>query len=157
MESSASEQLAVAALVPANAISDESVQRALEAVLSSSTFREAEILKRFLRYIVEQTLVGHGDLLKEYKVGLEVFGRDPSFDPRLDPAVRMAARRLRSKLSEYYEHEGRRDGLRIDVPKGGYAASFTIPPREPLSLESSLPATPSPRPDAPGCWCWLCP
>jgi TolB-like protein/tetratricopeptide (TPR) repeat protein len=143
--SSPSEQAAGAALVPANVISDESVRRALEAVLSSSAFREAEILKRFLRYVVEQTLLGRGDELKEYKLGLEVFGRNPSFDPRLDPVVRMAARRLRSKLSEYYEKEGRQDGFRIDVPKGGYAASFAVPTREPLSLESPFPTTLSPR------------
>jgi TolB-like protein/Flp pilus assembly protein TadD len=127
-----------------NAISDESVSCALESVLSSSTFREAEMLKLFLRYIVEQTLRGHADELKEYRLGLEVFGRDPSFDPRLDPLVRMAARRLRAKLTDYYEGDGARDALRIDVPKGGYGARFTVPAHEPQPLESPFPATSPP-------------
>jgi hypothetical protein len=62
-------------------------------ILSSEAFRDAEALRRFLRYTVERTLHGEGDLLKEYRLGLEVFDRDSSFDPRLDPVVRMAARR----------------------------------------------------------------
>jgi len=102
--------------------------RELEAVVCSGPFREAGLLRRFLRYSVEQTLLGRGDELKEFRLGLEVFGRDASFDPRLDPVVRMAARRLRSKLAEYYESEGRQSALRIEIPKGGYAARFTAIP-----------------------------
>ena len=129
-----------AGVTPAKGISNIAVRSELEAVLSSGAFREAEVLKRFLRYVVEQTLLGHGEELKEYRVGLEAFGRDSSFDPRIDPVVRMAARRLRSKLGEYYENEGRGNALRIDVPKGGYAASFraTAPP-EPQATRSPVP------------------
>jgi tetratricopeptide (TPR) repeat protein len=96
----------------------------LEQLLASPSLRDAELLKRFLRYIVEKTLAGEGDQLKEYRLGLEVFDRDTSFDPRLDPVVRMAALRLRVKLREYYEHGGRGSLIRVEVPKGGYAASF---------------------------------
>ncbi len=96
----------------------------LEQLLVSPSLRDAELLKRFLRYIVEKTLAGEGDRLKEYRLGLEVLERDPSFDPRLDPIVRMTARRLRAKLREHYENGGRDARLRIEVPKGGYAAAF---------------------------------
>ena len=106
-------------------IPEAAVRAELERILSSEQFREAAGLKRFLRFAVEQTLRGEGDLLKEYRVGVEVLDRGTSFDPRLDPAVRMAARRLRTKLREYYESEGLEDPVRIEVPKGAYAATFS--------------------------------
>jgi hypothetical protein len=89
------------------------VGKELEKILSSDGFRGAEGLKRFLRYTVERTLHGEGGQLKEYRLGVEVFDRDSSFDPRLDPVVRMAARRLRSKLKDYYETEGIQDPIWI--------------------------------------------
>jgi eukaryotic-like serine/threonine-protein kinase len=111
---------------PASRPSEESVLRALEAILFSEPFREAEILKRFLRYSVEHSLRAEQDGLKEYRLGLEVFDRHSDFDPRVDPVVRMTARRLRSKLSEYYEGEGRASEIRIEVPKGAYRATFAL-------------------------------
>ena len=100
------------------------VGKELDKILSSAVFRDAEGLRRFLRYTVEHTLHGEGGQLKEYRLGVEVFDRDSSFDPRLDPVVRMAARRLRSKLTDYYETEGVQDPICIAVPKGSYAAAF---------------------------------
>jgi TolB-like protein/Flp pilus assembly protein TadD len=100
------------------------VRGELERVLASPALRDSDGLKRFLRYIVERTLAGEGDQLKEYRLGLEVFDRDSSFDPKIDPVVRMAARRLRAKLHEFYENGGRGSTVRIEVPKGGYAAAF---------------------------------
>jgi TolB-like protein/lipoprotein NlpI len=96
----------------------------LQRLLASPSLRDSDNLKRFLRYVVEHTLAGEGDQLKEYRLGLEVFDRDPSFDPKVDPVVRMAARRLRTKLQEYYENGGRGASVRIEVPKGAYAATF---------------------------------
>jgi len=120
-------------------ISDSVVRRELDAVLASGPFRGAELLKRLLRYAVEQTLLGHARELKEYRVGLEVFGRNGSFDPRLDPVVRMAARRLRAKLSEYYAADGQRADLRIEIPKGGYAARFSAAPVRALAETLAAP------------------
>jgi TolB-like protein/Tfp pilus assembly protein PilF len=111
---------------------DADVLKELDKILSSDAFRDAEVLKRFLRYTVERTLHGEGDRLKEYRLGVEVFDRDSSFDPRLDPVVRMAARRLRFKLKDYYETEGLKDPLCIAVPKGSYAAAFS--PRAPKEV-----------------------
>ena len=102
----------------------------LERLLASPSLRDADHLKRFLRYIVEHTLAGEGDGLKEYRLGVEVFDRDASFDPKIDPVVRMTARRLRAKLKEHYENGGLGATVRIGVPKGGYAACFVqAPPR----------------------------
>jgi len=103
-------------------VSPDEARSELSKILASDSLRDSEMLKRFLSYVVEQTLAGKADQLKEYRLGVDVFEREDSFDPRLDPVVRMAAGRLRKKLREYYESEGRSHALRIEVPKGGYAA-----------------------------------
>ena len=77
-----------------------------------------------LRFVVERTLDGQGDQLKEYLLGVEVFDRPTEYDPRLDSIVRVEARRLRAKLAEYYEAEGAGDALRFRLTKGGYAPTF---------------------------------
>jgi serine/threonine-protein kinase len=96
----------------------------LNRILASKAFRQADRLKRFLTFIVEETLAGRGERLKEFVVGVEVFGKDNSFDPRNDPIVRVQARRLRSQLAHYYRDEGMEDDLLIELPKGGYAPVF---------------------------------
>ncbi len=100
----------------------------LERLLTSPSLRDSDHLKRFLLYIVEHTLAGEGDGLKEYRLGVEVFDRDTSFDPKIDPVVRMTARRLRAKLKEHYENGGLGAAVRIEVPKGAYAACFVQAP-----------------------------
>ncbi len=103
---------------------ETSVRRALNRIITSKSFRQVDRLQRFLTYIVEETLAGRGDQLKEYPVGVDVFSKDSSFDPRMDPIVRVQARRLRMRLASYYELEGKADDLVIEMPKGGYAPSF---------------------------------
>ena len=111
------------------------VGRELERLLDSPSLCNSDHLKRFLRYIVERTLAGEADQLKEYRLGVEVFGRGASFDPKIDPVVRMTARRLRRKLKECYEDGGRGVTVRIEVPKGGYAARFVQAPTPERSPE----------------------
>jgi tetratricopeptide (TPR) repeat protein/TolB-like protein len=103
---------------------EATIRRELERVLASKTFRQVERLQRFLSYIVEETITGHGDQLKEYPVGVDVFGKPASFDPRMDPIVRVQARRLRMRLFDYYQSEGQADTLVIELPKGGYEPTF---------------------------------
>lgn len=103
---------------------DESAAEQLNRILVSKAFRQADRLKRFLTFIVEETIAGRGDRLKEFVVGVEVFGKDDSFDPRNDPIVRVQARRLRAQLARYYHEEGHDDELVIELPKGGYAPVF---------------------------------
>jgi tetratricopeptide (TPR) repeat protein len=109
-----------------HAVPEAAVRDELERLLAGQCLRDSDLLRRFLRYVVEHTLAGEGDKLKEYRLGLEVFGRDDSFDPRIDPVVRMAARRLRGKLQECYDNGNVQSGVRIEVPKGGYAARFVV-------------------------------
>jgi len=110
----------------APAIPAETVQSHLEAVLKSPVFAGSERLRRFLRFLVEQTLKGEGDQLKEYTVGTEVFGRGPDYDPRIDSTVRVHAGKLRDKLREYYLTDGRDASLRIELVKGGYVPAFRL-------------------------------
>ena len=95
------------------------VQAQLARVLRSRTFGQATALGRLLRHVVERTLDGGRDELKEYALGVDVFNRGADFDPRADTIVRVQARRLRAKLQQYYETEGRADPLVIALPRGG--------------------------------------
>ena len=104
---------------------EKKIRRHLERVLASRTFQQVDRLKRFLSFIVTETLAGRRDELKEYVVGVEVFGKEPAFDPRTDPVVRVQARRLRTRLAQYYQEEGQGDEVVIDLPKGGYTPQFT--------------------------------
>ncbi len=96
-------------------------RRQLARILASRTFHQADRLKRFIKFVVEETLAGRGGQLKEFLLGMEVFGKDVRFDPRTDPLVRVQARRLRVRLSRYYMDEGQEDEILIELPKGGYA------------------------------------
>jgi len=106
--------------VQTNQLSAESIRTQLRKILSSTTFARSERLARFLNFTVDETLEGRGDNLKEFVVGVEVFDKTEKYDPRMDPIVRVEARRLREKLRKYYETEGREDPVYIDFPTGGY-------------------------------------
>jgi TolB-like protein/Flp pilus assembly protein TadD len=110
--------------VPARHDADTSARQHLERVLGSVTFRQVDRLKRFLNFIVSESLAGRGNQLKEYVIGVQVFDKDSSFDPRADPIVRVQARRLRARLVRYYREEGGGDAVLIELPKGGYAPVF---------------------------------
>ncbi len=103
-----------------DAVTVPSILEQLERILSSPAFVSAQRLSRFLRYAVDQFIQGHGDELKEYSLGVAVFDKEESFDPRTDPIVRVEAGRLRTKLREYYAEAGRSDTIIIDLPKGSY-------------------------------------
>jgi adenylate cyclase len=100
------------------------IRAELDRILASKGFSSAARLSKLLRYVVDKTLAGDSDQLKEYSVGIEVFDRDDKYDPRLDSIVRVEAGRLRSRLDEYYSGEGAASAIRISLPKGGYSAQF---------------------------------
>ena len=103
---------------------DDAVRTHLDRILTSPTFQQGDRLKRFLKFIVLEAVAGRRHELKEYVIGVQVFGKEESFDPRTDPIVRVQARRLRAKLVRYYREEGRADETVIELPKGGYAPVF---------------------------------
>jgi len=122
----------------AGELTPELVRATLDKILASPGFANAERLTRFLRYTVEETLNGQTDKLKESLLGIDVFGRKPTYDPRVDAVVRTEAVKLRARLRDYYETEGREDEMIIDLPKGGYVPVFRFREKEPV--ESPTPA-----------------
>jgi serine/threonine-protein kinase len=106
-------------------ISSVEIHAELQRILGSGAFASATRMKRFLRCVVEETLGGRGDQLNEQFLGVEVYDRDESFDPRVDSIVRVDAGRLRSKLMEYYSSEGTSSSIVIEIPKGSYKALFS--------------------------------
>ncbi|MCC6364788.1 MAG: tetratricopeptide repeat protein [Bryobacterales bacterium] len=102
------------------------VREQLEKILRWEPFARADRLSRFLRYTVEQVLENPVPVLKEYAIALEVFDKPKDFDPRLDPIVRVEARRLRSRLREYYESAGKNDEVLILFGRSGYTPAFTL-------------------------------
>ena len=105
-------------------LSTRSIEDHLQRILASKEFASSARMSRFLRFAVERVMGGQSEQLKEYVLGVEVFDRKPSYDPRVDPIVRVEARRLRSKLESYYAGEGAADELIIEFRKGTYAPVF---------------------------------
>ena len=87
-------------------------------------FIQSDRLSRFLRFTVEATLADEADMLKEYLIDTEVYDRKPPYHPNTDSIVRSEARRLRSKLKEYYESVGKDDPVLIHYRLGSYAPVF---------------------------------
>jgi TolB-like protein len=121
------------------------VRAQLERILRSPGFAGAARLSRFLRFVVERTLAGEADQLKEYLLGTEVFDRPADYDPRLDSIVRVEARRLRSKLAEFYDGPGAGDDVVIRIDKGSYVPAFD--PR-PAPVADAAPASADAPPPA---------
>jgi Tol biopolymer transport system component len=111
-------------LRPSHEDPPESVVRvALARILASDVFSRSDRLSAFLRFVVEQTLDGHGDTLKEQVLANELYGKGADFSTAADPIVRVDARRLRDKLREYYASNPH-DPVVISVPKGSYTPFF---------------------------------
>ncbi|MBI3280085.1 MAG: hypothetical protein HYZ57_09620 [Acidobacteria bacterium] len=104
--------------------SAEEVLVHLQKMLNSRIFRRSPRMSQFLKYTVEEALEGQQDKLKEYSIGVAVFHRPESFDPRLDSIVRVEARRLRAIVEQYYETEGKDDPLLIMYRPGSYIPVF---------------------------------
>ena len=102
------------------------IRAEIERIVSSRAFAGSERLCRFLTWVVEETLRGEAENIKQYVIGREVFDRGTNFDPRIDSIVRTEAQRLRRKLSEYYESEGASDRILVSFEPGSYAPAFRV-------------------------------
>jgi serine/threonine-protein kinase len=98
----------------------------LNRIEQSPAFARADRLRAFLRFVVEKTLAGQQDTIKEYTIAIDVCGRDATFDPKIDPIVRVDANRLRARLDAYYRLDGREDVVRIQLRKGTYVPAITL-------------------------------
>lgn len=122
---------------PSESPSEQEIRAELERILQSSLFLQSDRLGRFLRFAIENALAGDTDLLKEYVIGTEVYDRKPPYHPSQDSIVRTEARRLRAKLREYYEIEGKQNPVFIYFRTGTYVPLFrrndaaqAAPPKE---------------------------
>src|ERR1035438_4048075 len=109
---------------PLSRMDRESILAELQEVLASPHFCNSKRYPALLEYIVEKTLAGEADLLKERTLGVEVFDRPPSYDTNADTVVRYTAGEVRKRLSLYYSDLGRKPVIRISLPAGSYVPEF---------------------------------
>ncbi|HYP27320.1 MAG TPA: hypothetical protein VE262_11430 [Blastocatellia bacterium] len=102
----------------------------LEKILGSRLLQGSGNLRSLLRYVTLKVIEDQDIQLKEYIIATDVFGRGSDFDARTDSVVRVQAKRLREKLKEYYETEGKEDRVLIELPKGQYNVAFSFIERE---------------------------
>jgi hypothetical protein len=120
------------------------VRAQLEKIVASASFRNSKRYPALLRYVVEKTLEGGGSELKERNIGIDVFGREPSYDLGIDPIVRITAGEVRKRLAQYYQETAHRHELRIEIPLGSYQPEFLAAER--VSEVVALPAPPAAEP-----------
>lgn len=100
------------------------IQTELQKMGAALPFRRSPRLAKFLRFTVEAALDGNGESLKEYSIGVQVFGKPADFDPRLDSIVRVEARRLRAAVDRFYKTDGVNSEIRIVYRAGSYVPTF---------------------------------
>jgi hypothetical protein len=118
--------------------SPEQVREQVDRILRSSSFRNAPALQRLLQYVTSKSAEGQLTHLKEYTIGTDVFGRTNSFDPKIDPVVRVEMHRIRQKLKEYYQNEGAGDPIFVEIPTGHYVLSIGL--RMPVAHNQNGPS-----------------
>lgn len=136
--------------------SETDVRAQLKRIFSSADFDAPDRVRRFLTYVIEETIAGRAERLKAYSIAIEVFNRDASFDAQTDPVVRIEASRVRRTLEHYYLTGGAKDPLVITMPKGGYVPVFAWRDCKPDGPETGAAiAVPGPaaRPPVPH-WAW---
>jgi hypothetical protein len=144
-QSSQSSQPSQPSQVPTHA----EIRRALDRLLSNKRFANAPMKRRFLQLICKAYLDGRAEDLNEYMIGCEVFGRNNSYNPALDPIVRVGAHELRKKLENYYKNDGKNDDILLEVPIGSYIPVFTRrtqPPETADPPKNDLPKNDLPEP-----------
>jgi hypothetical protein len=99
----------------------------LKRLLAHPLFANSKRYPVFLAYTVEQTLLGNSGELKERTIGVEAFGREPSYDVNLDPVVRTTAAEVRKRLIQYYYNTDHVGELIVELPVGSYIPSFRDP------------------------------
>jgi len=119
-------------------VGEEKPWAQVERILESDTFHASAVLRRLLKFLADKTFSGEADQLKEYSIGIDAFGKPPTYDPRQDAIVRLQIGRLRQKLGEYYRTEGKDDPVIMELPKGRFKLSWEL-----RSVEVVAPSYPA--------------
>jgi hypothetical protein len=105
----------------------KAIYEQLERLLSNSHFKQSRRFPSFLRFVIDHTLQGQPDLLKERTLGIEIFGREADYDTASDPIVRVTATEIRKRIAQYYQEPGHETELRVSLPAGSYIPQFHWP------------------------------
>jgi hypothetical protein len=116
------------------------IHEQLERLLSNARFKSSKRCPCLLRYLVENTLDGRTEHLRERSLGIDVFSRPQDYDTNADPIVRATAGDIRKRIAQYYHEPGHENEIRIDLPSGSYVPEFRLPP------------VPEPEPSVRGAW-----
>ena len=117
---------------PSNTIDSTDITSALNAILTTDKFSASPQMSAFLKYVVEQTLLGNTRRIKAFTVGIEALGKSPNFDPQTDPSVRVLAKRLRSSLDTYYS-QNPETPIFIEMKPGSYIPRFLLRSEMPVA------------------------
>jgi hypothetical protein len=123
-------------------IDADTINAALEQIMHSARLRSAVQLRRFLAFVVEESLSGRGDKLKAYTIATRALGRPSDFDPGKDPIVRVEATRLRAALTAYYAEEGRDALIRLHMLPGSYRPLIELRESPSIAVSEPVPETP---------------
>jgi hypothetical protein len=125
----------------------------VDRILASSVFRNSRRNSSLLRHVVERTLDGRPEELKERSIGVDVFGKAADYDTNTDHVVRSVAGEIRRRLAQYYMEPGRETEIRIDLQVGSYVPQFRFPVERPvLSHSFTQSETAFPADAAPAVW-----
>ena len=103
------------------------IRAQLERLLANVHFKQSKRFPSFLRFVIEHTLAGDAESIKERTLGVEIFGRDADYDTASDPIVRVTAAEIRKRVAQYYQELGHEEELRINLPSGSYVPQFHWP------------------------------
>ena len=117
------------------------LQQHLKEVVEGAAFRGSRRSGQFLRYVVDQAIAGHFDSLKERVIGIELFGRSPSYDTGDDAIVRVTASDVRKRLLQHYGRYGTTSKFRINLPLGSYIPEITHEPHSNGARDHELPTS----------------
>jgi len=110
--------------VPQSPADKSAIRGQLDLLLAHSLFFQSKRYPALLRFVVEQTLEGNAEQVKERSIGMEVFGRPPGYDANADPVVRVTAGEIRKRLAQYYYDPSHHEEIRIELPTGSYVPVF---------------------------------
>ena len=134
--------------VPATDADRDSARSQLAKMVAHPLFANSKRYPALLRHVVESSLEGKADSLKERTLGIEVFGRKADYDTNLDPVVRITAGEIRKRIAQYYHEPEHEAELRIDLPAGSYVPQFHLPQHPRTTARSTLTDL-IPAPDMP--------
>ena len=123
---------------PTDGLRREAILRELESILSSPFFRTSNRSKQFLSYVVQHTLDGNHEPLKERTIGAKLFQRPVGYATGDDPVVRVQAGEVRRRLEQYHHAGLTQSPVRIELPVGSYAPEFRWAPTTPQHEEPAL-------------------